>query len=265
MLYRNSTLSSEGTVPLLTIITVVRNARFDFDKTVASVASQKQCGIEYVVVDGASNDGTVESAIRSSAIIDIFLTEPDRGIYDAMNKGLSLSKGRSLLFLNAGDTLVSGAVPNLLKSLHRDSHLVCHAVQLCRAGKTIGMYYAETPPVSPDPQHMYWPHPGILAQRTVFDLIGNFDITLRYSADLDWMNRVIRSGSFRISYCIQPVVYFSLGGASSKAQSASESRRVAIRHGKFIIFAWWRYVKIRVRQIGRQLLSLFRISTTGKL
>lgn len=264
MLYRNSMLSFESHYPLLTIITVVYNARVDFEKTLASVAEQKQHGVEYIVIDGASNDGTVTTAQRSSKIIDILLTEPDRGIYDAMNKGISLASGRALVFLNAGDTLVSGAVVQLLKSAQSSSDLVCHAVQICRAGKSIGIYRAEPPPAHPDLQHMYWPHPGILARRTAFDLIGNFDVTLRYAADLDWINRVMREDSLCISYCNQPVVNFSLGGASSTARSASESRKVAIRHGKFPLHAWWRFLKIRIRQITSFLFVVIRRICMGK-
>lgn len=256
MLYRNSTLSAEGDIPSLSIITVVYNARLDFEKTLASVSDQKQRCVEYIVIDGASSDGTLESAQRGAAVIDLLLTEPDKGIYDAMNKGILLARGKALLFLNAGDTLVSGAVTQLLRSSLSNSDLVCHAVQICHAGLAIGIYPAEAPPENPDFQHMYWPHPGILARRTAFDLIGNFDASLRYSADLDWINRVMHERSLRISYCNHPIVNFDLGGASSTAESASESRKVAIRHGKSPLLAWWRYLKIRIRQIGMPLSSI---------
>ena len=251
-------------IPEITIITVVYNAREEFELTISSVTSQKQCGVEYVVIDGGSSDGTFMLAQLRLNVIDVLISEPDRGIYDAMNKGIAVARGQTLLFLNAGDTLVSGAVKQLLTSARTGSDLVCHAVQICRAGHLIDTYHAETPPPSPDSQHMYWPHPGILARRSVFDLIGTFDASLRYSADLDWIHRIIREHSLRITYCSQPVVNFSLGGASSTAGSASESRKVAIQHGKTPLFAWWRYLKIRIRQIGLPMLSMIQRICTGR-
>jgi glycosyltransferase involved in cell wall biosynthesis len=257
-LYLKSRNQSNMRTPTITIITVVFNARIDFELTLNSMASQKLPDVEYVVIDGASTDGTYELALHSDRVIDRLISEPDRGIYDAMNKGIAVAKGKYLLFLNAGDTLANGTLDLLLKSATTESDLVCHAIKVYQQELFFANYQPEAPPTNPDPQHMYWPHPGILARRTVFDLIGNFDISLRCSADLDWINRVMRKHSLSVNYCRQPIVNFSLGGVSSTARSARESRRVAIRYGKSPLFAWCRYLKIRIRQIGFHLASIVR-------
>jgi len=92
----------------LSIVTVVYNDRAGFIKTANSVAEQRgfYSEIEYVVIDGGSKDGTADAIAEASSGIDYWVSEPDKGIYDAMNKGIQAAKGSALLFLNAGDYFV---------------------------------------------------------------------------------------------------------------------------------------------------------------
>ncbi|MGB9080879.1 MAG: glycosyltransferase family 2 protein [Desulfuromonadaceae bacterium] len=93
--------------PDVSIITVVRNDAVHLQQTIASVSQHKGSHTEFIVIDGASSDDTCD-VIRSNArLIDRTISEPDRGIYDAMNKGITLARGRYLLFLNAGDELLT--------------------------------------------------------------------------------------------------------------------------------------------------------------
>lgn len=92
----------------LSIITVVYNDRAGFVKTANSVAEQREfySDIEYIVIDGGSKDGTAEAIAEAGSTIDYWVSESDKGIYDAMNKGIRAAKGSALLFLNAGDYFV---------------------------------------------------------------------------------------------------------------------------------------------------------------
>lgn len=93
--------------PVVTIITVVRNDSVRLQQTIVSVSKYKGSQTEFIVIDGASTDNTCD-VIRSNArLIDQVISEPDNGIYDAMNKGIAISRGRYLLFLNAGDELLT--------------------------------------------------------------------------------------------------------------------------------------------------------------
>jgi glycosyltransferase involved in cell wall biosynthesis len=96
--------------PLLSVVTVNRNMADGLARTIASVAQQDFSSYEYIVVDGASTDDSGNVAGRSSDIIDRWLSEPDGGIYDAMNKGVSLARGEWVLFLNSGDAFASNDV-----------------------------------------------------------------------------------------------------------------------------------------------------------
>ena len=114
----------------LTVVTVCRNALADLKPTLESVLRQKAKGsisIEHVVVDGASTDGTPEWLTEQFAAgnIEQYVSEPDRGIYDAMNKGINLARGQVLAFLNAGDT-------------YTDEDLAACVLPICR-GETYGV------------------------------------------------------------------------------------------------------------------------------
>ena len=91
----------------ITIITVVRNDVGHLESTMQSVLQQTLSEIEYLVIDGDSSDGTVELIKKYSDKLTRWISEPDKGVYDAMNKGIALSTGDFVYFLNSGDTLLS--------------------------------------------------------------------------------------------------------------------------------------------------------------
>ena len=96
--------------PLITIITVVLNAKVDLEKTIMSVAEQDYNNIEYIIIDGGSKDGSLDVIEQYSSVISKWLSEKDNGIYSAMNKGVSMASGKWACFLNAGDFFVNSKV-----------------------------------------------------------------------------------------------------------------------------------------------------------
>ena len=91
--------------PLISIITVNFNDKIGLERTLESVFSQNFRNFEYLVIDGGSNDGSKELLEKNSEKINYWVSEPDKGIYNAMNKGISFAKGEYLIFLNSGDHL----------------------------------------------------------------------------------------------------------------------------------------------------------------
>jgi glycosyltransferase involved in cell wall biosynthesis len=113
--------------PALTIITAVFNGGNLLEATIRSVVDQSADGIEFIVIDGGSTDGTLDLLRRYGDMLDLWVSEPDEGIYDAFNKGVTLAKGEWILFLGAGDQLVDrnciGKVIEKLKSAAVDVQL----------------------------------------------------------------------------------------------------------------------------------------------
>lgn len=100
---RNTIKNSTASMPLLSIITVVRNCEEFIEQTIESIVNQSCANIEYIVIDGDSSDRTLEIIKANEDKIDYWISEPDKGIYDAMNKGIGFATGEWINFMNAGD------------------------------------------------------------------------------------------------------------------------------------------------------------------
>jgi glycosyltransferase involved in cell wall biosynthesis len=100
---KNKFKPSRPNAPVVTVVTVVRNGATTLETTMLSVLNQTYCNIEYIVIDGASTDGTLEIIKKYEDRIDYWMSEPDNGIYDAMNKGINLATGDWINFMNSGD------------------------------------------------------------------------------------------------------------------------------------------------------------------
>lgn len=96
--------------PELSIITIVLNDKKGFNKTLRSIKSQDKSLFEYIVIDGGSTDGTINIIKKNTYFIDKYISETDKGIYDAYNKGVKIAEGKSLLFLNAGDHFIGRVI-----------------------------------------------------------------------------------------------------------------------------------------------------------
>lgn len=110
--------------PLVTVITVCYNAREMLLRTMNSVWAQTYKHVEYVIVDGASTDGTLELLEEYGGRIDHWVSESDKGIYDAMNKGVSMAKGKWVIFMNAGDCFADNHVLENVFSVPRQADVI---------------------------------------------------------------------------------------------------------------------------------------------
>ena len=131
--------------PLVTVVTVCYNAVDVLEKTILSVTNQTYSNMEYIIIDGGSKDGTVDIIKQYSDKISYWVSEPDRGIYDAMNKGIKYSKGEWINFMNAGDLFYD---KNVLSNVF--ANLILPPINIIY-GKTLAKYewgnYIVTPPV----------------------------------------------------------------------------------------------------------------------
>lgn len=181
--------------PLISIITITYNAAGQLPATMRSVAEQTCHDYEHLIIDGASTDNTLEIARSLGGRMLRILSEPDKGLYDAMNKGLSLARGKYVLFLNAGDTFHS---VRILEDYARE------------AAKNPDIIYADTVIVDSQrnviaPRHLSAPqilsfqsfskgmlvcHQAFMVRRAI---APKYDLQYRFSADYDWTVRCLRA------------------------------------------------------------------------
>lgn len=197
--------------PLVSIITVVKNGGPDLKRTIKSTLSQDYSNIEYIVLDGGSTDSTIDIIKEFDDDINIWMSERDDGIYDAMNKGIKLCNGSIIGFINSGDwyfpDTISRVVNEFLSSYQPQ---VVFGEVAIRDNKLNELYVAST-----DKRRFndgWLPHPSVFISRKVYDAFGLFNQRLHISADYDFMLRI--NGRTRNKQIKRPLVNMIVGGIS---------------------------------------------------
>ena len=209
-----------GPFPSLSIITACYNSAATLPQTLASVGSQAGATVEHLIIDGGSTDGSLDIA-RAYAHIFRLVSEPDQGIYDAMNKGIRLAKGDIVGILNADDFYASADILAKVAKVFEDS-----AIDACY-GDLIYVDTADTRKVvrywrsgTFVPRKFYWgwmpPHPTFYVRRAVYAELGGFDASYRIAADYDLMLRFLGSG-LPVAYIPAVLVKMRAGGASNRS------------------------------------------------
>ena len=194
----------------VTVITVARNARNDLRRTMESVARLSYPDVEYIVVDGASTDGTVEMLEKSKGVR--WTSEADRGIYDAMNKGVAKATGEWVIFMNAGDRFASDDVIERVFS-----HPETDAADVIYGDVVKRGTVCSASPEPVDGHRMFFCHQSCIARcKCLIDT--PFDISHRMSADFKWVKMMIKQGR-RLVYVPVAVSEFDTGGVSNTSRS----------------------------------------------
>ena len=177
--------------PLISVITVTFNAEDKIEQTIKSVVSQSYTNIEYIVIDGGSTDKTLEILGRYSNNIDLIVSEPDDGITDAMNKGITYSLGDYVLFIHAGDYFLDNFIlESAIEHMgDKDSILVCDILfgKDQKRMRSNGFGFLTH-------FKLRNPHQGILCAKTVFNKVGYFDCDYKICADYDFFLRAYKKG-----------------------------------------------------------------------
>ena len=219
---------------LFSIVTVCFNSEAVIDAAAASLAEQTCRDFEWVVVDGASSDLTLERVESYEALPKKVLSEPDAGIYDAMNKALRLAEGEYVFFLNSDDRLHDAGVLDQVRALlltcrEPPDLVIGQVIQVAGHVRTLRTYNHLSP------RRLLFDslcHQALFARRTLFERFGDFDTRYRMSADYDWLLRVVRGGG-RIAHLARPVAVFAADGAHSRHVELTRAEAFQIRanHG----------------------------------
>jgi len=256
--------------PLISVVTACLNeAPERIRETFSSIAAQSYGQIEQIVVDGGSGEETVAAIREFSDRIDRMISEPDRGIYDAMNKGITLSSGALLLFMNVGDRFVSAdtladMVSIVGSSPGYDYYYGDHLIS--RPGR--GYYYGYPSPLRDDVSNfvpmprsalkfylyeLTLCHQTLLARRELFERIGGFDLGYPLLADQDWVLRAMAAGARGLHTGIT-VCEFEFGGTCSDVRRKRQERaRLRRQH-----FPWWERGAFALGWLIRKVLSRLR-------
>ncbi len=200
----------------VTVITVVFNAERLILRTLKSVGRQRGINLEHLIIDGGSNDNTLQIIKTFSSSQLTVYSGRDKGIYDAMNKGLQLAKGEYVIFINAGDELANDSVlSDILASSTRKDVYYGDTLIVDAEGNVLGKR-RHSPP-----KHLTWKsfrmgmlvsHQSILAKKCI---CPQYNLKYKISADIDWSIRLMKSAQSS-GYYEKPVSLFLAGGESTR-------------------------------------------------
>ena len=225
--------------PKFSLITVVLNNKELLEKTIKSVLNQNFKNFEYIIIDGGSNDGTLEILKKYNDKIDYWLSERDNGIYDAFNKGMELSKGEYLGIINSDDTYRSNALDIISKYTNKNENIdfIFGSVQ-----KRWGLLSGYKPWKIFFTWGFYTSHStGFFIKRTSAKKVGFYSLKYKYHSDYDYFFRMIVKKKLKGLATLKSEITgdFRSGGFSSKMKfkdSLKEDFRIRRDNGQNILF-----------------------------
>lgn len=243
----------------VSLITISFNSEGTIGDTLRSVAGQSHPDIEHIVIDGASRDRTLQVLQQQGAHVAQVVSEPDKGLYDAMNKGLALASGDVVGLLNADDVLADQHAVARVAAAFAPT---LHAAPDCVYGDLVYVAAHDLERVV-----RYWrsgafaasrlkfgwmpPHPTFYLRRSMLDDVGRFDTTLRIAADYDFMLRCLTRPGVRVAYVPEVLVRMRLGGVSNRSMASlrDKSREDLTVMRRHRVGGWFTLVSKNLRKL----------------
>ena len=206
----------------ISIITACYNSEKTIEDTILSIAGQKAPQIEHIIIDGGSTDRTLEIIEFYEEKISRVISEPDNGIYDAMNKGISITSGDIIGILNSDDVYADNKVLENVASAFADKSVgACYAdlIYVEKNNLNKSVRYWKSCDYKDGLLQRGWipPHPTFFARKGVYDSFGCFDLDYELAADFELMMRFIGKHKINSIYIPKVFVIMRLGGATNKS------------------------------------------------
>lgn len=244
--------------PLISIITVVYNSASKLSHTIRSVKQQDYENVEYIIIDGGSNDGTCEIIKEHTQYIDYWISEPDKGVYDAMHKGINIAKGDWLLFLGAGDLLINCL--HIVAPFLKDSTTVYYGdVYL---PKRHILYYGKFSRHKLSRSNL--PHQAVFYPKAIFNY-HRFDLRYRIMADYVFNIQAYCDSKFNFNYIRTLItIYEDTEGLSTRSRDEifdkDHSKIIRDNFGVLIVCEYIirKFFRTFERQFLRTILQFFK-------
>lgn len=215
-------------LPKLSVITIVYNNAKDIERTMLSVLNQSYKNIEYVVIDGASTDGTLNIIKKYEGRLAKLISEKDKGIYDAMNKGLALATGDYVLFMNSGDEIYELDTVEKVFATAPNADIYYGETEMYDENwNSLGQRRHQAPETFTWRSFKYGmsiSHQAIYIKRS---LTEPYDLHYKYSADIDWIIKIAKKASNIVNTHLYVAKYL-VGGMSKKKHRESLKERFKI-------------------------------------
>jgi glycosyltransferase involved in cell wall biosynthesis len=217
--------------PLVSVVTAVFNGQPHISNCLESVLGQDYPNIEHIVLDGGSTDGTVEVLQSYSDRIALWISEKDKGIYDAWNKGLSEARGEWICFIGSDDELLPGAISAYMElaKQHPEAEYLSSQIRWIHPSGYVNSAHGRAWNWKVFAHRMCVAHVGSMHRRSLYNRLGGYDISYRSAADYELLLRA-REG-LRAAFMPRVTATMRAGGASDSAAALLEEKRAKILSG----------------------------------
>jgi len=214
-------------LPLISIITVVYNSVNTIEQTILSVIQQPYQNKEYIIIDGGSTDGTIELIRKYETYLSYWISEPDKGVYDAMNKGIDHAKGDLIGLINADDWYEENIFNQIAQQyLETGSNHVIYGMLRIFQDEEFYAMVGNSIRILQEDTIM---HPSCFIPLKFYNTFGTYNSFYKYSADYDLILRYVNDG-VKFSFIEKPIANFRRGGISSLPDAEREKYKVRVRH-----------------------------------
>lgn len=246
--------TSSNNKPLITIVTIVYNDEQFIEQTIQSILTQTYDNIEYIVIDGNSTDKTLNIIKQYDSKIDYWISDKDKGIYDAMNRGIQLANGVMIGLINSGDYCASDAIEYFAKAydeksdcFYTDIHIVFDSMQMITK-KLSSFQCWKGMPIC---------HQSLFISTKTYKKVGLYDLSYALLADYDLFLKIFQSNQYTFKYVPEAIIYAREGRSNNSAmiKMAKESLKVAwnkLPFPTFILFIlnWiWDLLRGSMREV----------------
>lgn len=202
----------------ISIITATYNSAAHIAGCLASVNSQTHKNIEHIIVDGASTDNTLEIIKATPNRVAKIISEPDKGIYDALNKGIQLASGELIAFLHTDDVFTTPqTIANIVNQFSNEdvSGVYGNLVFVNEHNKVVRTWNSS--PFTPSMVKKGWmpPHPTLVLRKTIYEQYGLFNPSFRIAGDYDFMLRIMQAKDVQLKFIPEIITKMRMGGAST--------------------------------------------------
>lgn len=263
---------------LVSIITVVFNGEKYIEDTINSIINQDYDNIEYIIIDGGSTDNSISIIRKYESHISVFVSEPDRGMYDAINKGLRLANGEIVAYLNADDQYLPYTIKEVVKAFKSKPHLdYLYGNCIYIDNKKRELYeYKAIPYIRlfvKNMKEIHWAQSSCFWRKRVHEKIGYFDADLKYCGDYDFFVR-LQSGNFNGLRMNIPLSLFMIHdeALSIKSQLAMDAEhkilcsKYRLKHNVlWSLLGELTFKIINIKTIAKIILGRNKLDITGKL
>lgn len=250
--------------PKISVVTVCYNAINDIEKTILSVINQTYSNIEYIIIDGGSTDGTMDIVNKYKDKIDVIVSEPDKGIYDAMNKGIDRATGDWINFMNAGDCFFNNVAlenvfPRNYESVNFD---ILYGYQV--HSFPYGKFVRKRLPLKDFDSYMPIGHPASFVRAELLKK-EHFDCSFRIAADYNFFFKAYKSGKKFKALDVIISDFESAGGVSSLATFKTIKESAIVNGSYGSLNYWWIFLKLKFISYIREFLQIVFPKSVDKI